>query len=188
MLHLFQEDAGEQCHQKHQPNHPDARPIESVLSPYHLSHVDADEEDGHSAPKDFQMSYGLMDRGDILYEDAPHHHHHWQPMVDGMSFDEFHIGWGEEVEHHCGRDIPEVEFVMQPETPVDGNLSEEVDPSPDISTLETGDVEEAGDVEGILSWQTYMEKDDEEHRCSHQLTTKSTDVRQFYIFYLVSHK
>ena len=88
-----------------------------------------------------------MDRGDILYEDAPHHHHHWQPTVDGMSLDEFHIARSEEVEHHRGWDIPEVEFVMQPEPPVDGNLSEEVDPSPGISSVETGDVEEAGDDE-----------------------------------------
>ena len=88
-----------------------------------------------------------MDRGDILYEDAPHHHHHWQPTVDGVSLDEFHIARSEEVEHHRSWDIPEVELVMQPEPPVDGNLSEEVDPSPGVSSVETGDVEEAGDDE-----------------------------------------
>ncbi len=145
VLHLFQEDAGQQGHQKHNPYHPDTRAVECVLSAYHLPHVDADEEDGHATPEYLQVSHGLVDGGDIFREDAPHDHHHGQPLVDGMPLDEFHVGRGEEVEHHGGRDVPEVELVVQPEPPVDGDFPEEVYPAPGASTVEAGNIEEAGD-------------------------------------------
>ena len=225
MFHLFQEDACKERHQEHQPYHPDACPIERVLLSHHLTHVDADEEDGHSAPEDLQMSYGLVDRCDVLHKNAPHNHDYGQPTVDGVSLDEFHIARSEEVEHHRGWDIPEVELVMQPEPPVDGDFSEEVDPIPSASAMETRDIEKAGydeprwinaeitadkeplgvwvlhpgepqadateeekhihshvahsaqAKESIVSWQTHMKENDEEHGCSHQLTAKSTDIR-----------
>ena len=68
-----------------------------------------------------------MDGGDILHEDAPHDHHDGQPAVDGMPDDEAQIGWREEVEHHRGGDIPEGQFVVEPEVPVDGDVAYEVD-------------------------------------------------------------
>ena len=88
-----------------------------------------------------------MYRGDILYQDAPHDHHHRQPPVDRVALDEFHIGRGKEIEHHCGRDVPEVEFIVQPEPPVDGYLAKEIDPVPCTASLESWDIEEAGDDE-----------------------------------------
>ena len=90
------------------------------------------------------MSYSLMYRGDILYQDAPHDHHHRQPAVDRMALDEFHVGRGKEIEHHRSRDVPEVELIMQPEPPVDGYLAKEIDPVPGASALERRDIEEAG--------------------------------------------
>ena len=42
-------------------------------------------------------------------------------------------------------------------------------------------------IEHIFPRQRHVEEDDEEHRRSHQLTAKSTDVCQFYIFYLPVH-
>ncbi len=117
VLLLFQEDAREQRHQEHQPYHPDAGTIKRLLLAHHLAHVDADEEDRYSAPEDLQMSYCLMNRGDVLYQDAPHNHHHRQPSVDRMALDEFHIGWGKEIEHHRGWDVPEGKLVVQPEIP-----------------------------------------------------------------------
>ena len=44
---------------------------------------------GTQLPENLQMSYSLMYRGDILYQDAPHDHHHRQPAVDRMALDEF---------------------------------------------------------------------------------------------------
>ena len=75
------------------------------------------------------------------------HHHHRQPAVDRMALDEFHVGRGKEIEHHRGRNVPEVQLIVQPETPVDGNLSEEINPVPRTSAMKTGNVEEAGDDE-----------------------------------------
>lgn len=43
-------------------------------------------------------------------------------------------------------------------------------------------------IESIFTWQTHMKEDDEEHGSSHQFTTKSADIRQFYIFYLHRRK
>ncbi len=64
-----------------------------------------------------------------------------------MALDEFHIGRGKEIEHHRGWDVPEVELVVQPETPVDGDLAQEIDPVPCTASLESWDIEEAGDDE-----------------------------------------
>ena len=88
-----------------------------------------------------------MDRSNVLHQDAPHHHDHGQPTVDRMAPDEFHIAWSKEIEHHRGRNVPEVQLIVQPETPVDGNLSEEINPVPRTSAMKTGYVEEAGDDE-----------------------------------------
>ena len=145
VLLLFQEDACKQRHQEHQPYHPDAGTIKRLLLAYHLAHVDADEEDRYSAPENFQMTYSLMNRCDVLHQDAPHDHHHRQPFVDGVALDEFHIGWGEEIEHHGGWDVPEGKLVVSPEIPVDGNLAYQVDPRLEVSSLESGDVVETGD-------------------------------------------
>ena len=49
---------------------------------YFLSLIHIYEEDRHAAPENLQVSYSLMYRGDILYQDAPHDHHHRQPAVD----------------------------------------------------------------------------------------------------------
>ena len=117
MLLLFQEYARQQRHQEHEPYHPYRSAVERLVLSYHLTHVDADEEDRHAAPENLQMSYSLMYRGDILYQDAPHDHHHRQPAVDRMALDEFHVGRGKEIEHHRSRDVPEVELIMQPEPP-----------------------------------------------------------------------
>ena len=76
MLLLFQEDARQQRHQEHEPYHPYRSAVERLFLSDHLTHVDADEEDRHAAPKNLQMSYSLMYRGDILYQNAPHNHHH----------------------------------------------------------------------------------------------------------------
>ena len=62
-----------------------------------------------------------------------------------MALDEFHIGWGEEIEHHGGWDVPEGKLVVSPEIPVDGNLAYQVDPRLEVSSLESGDVVETGD-------------------------------------------
>lgn len=85
-----------------------------------------------------------MYRGDILYQDAPHDHHHRQPAVDRMALDEFHVGRGKEIEHHRSRDVPEIELIMQPEPPVYGYFAKEIDPVPGASALERRDIEEAG--------------------------------------------
>ena len=76
VLHLFQEDARQERHQEHNPNHPDAGSVQGLFLSNHLAHVDADEEDGHSAPEYLQVSHGMVDGGDVLHEDAPHNHHH----------------------------------------------------------------------------------------------------------------
>ena len=144
MLLLFQEDARQQRHQEHEPYHPYRSAVERLFLSDHLTHVDADEEDRHAAPENLQVSYSLMYWGDILYQDAPHNHHHRQPAVDRMAPDEFHVGRGKEIEHHRSRDVPEVELIMQPEPPVDGYLSKEIDPVPGASALERRDIEEAG--------------------------------------------
>ena len=144
MLLLFQEYARQQRHQEHEPYHPYRSAVERLFLSYHLTHVDADEEDRHAAPENLQMSYSLMYRGDILYQDAPHDHHHRQPAVDRMALDEFHVGRGKEIEHHRSRDVPEVELIMQPEPPVYGYFAKEIDPVPGASALERRDIEEAG--------------------------------------------
>ena len=147
VLLLFQEDACEQRHQEHQPYHAAAGTIKRLLLANHLTHIDADEEDRYSAPEDFQMAYSLMNRCDVLHQDAPHNHHHRQPFVDGVALDEFHIGWGEEIEHHGGWDVPEGKLVVSPEIPVDGNLAYQVDPRLEVSSPESGNVVETGDDE-----------------------------------------
>ncbi len=76
VLLLFQEDARQQRHQEHEPYHPYRSAVERLFLSYHLTHVDADEEDRHAAPENLQVSYSLMYRGNILYQDAPHDHHH----------------------------------------------------------------------------------------------------------------
>lgn len=45
-----------------------------------------------------------------------------------MLAEEHHIGWGEKVKCHDGRDVPEGQFIISPEVPVDGELSDQVDP------------------------------------------------------------
>ena len=147
MFHLLQENAGEKRHQKHDPDHPDACSVERILAANHLAHVDSDEEYRYTAPENLQMTNCLMDRSNVLHQDAPHHHDHGQPTVDRMAPDEFHIAWSKEIEHHRGRNVPEVQLIVQPETPVDGNLSEEINPVPRTSAMKTGNVEEAGDDE-----------------------------------------
>ena len=235
MLLLFQEDASQERHQEHNPNHPDGGSIERLLLSHHLPHVDADEEDRHATPKYLQVTNGMVDRRNVLHEDAPHNHHHGQPSIYGVALDEFHIAWGEEIEHHRGWDVPEVEFIVQPETPVDGNLAKEIHPVPCASAVETRNIEKAGDdeprridaqvsadekmldgrilhprepqsysaeekehiyshiahaaktVKHVFPRQRHVKEDDEEHRRSHQLATKSADICQFYIFYLPVH-
>ena len=93
------------------------------------------------------MSYGMMDGRNVLYLDAPHNHHHRQPSVDRMPFDEFHVGWGKEIEHHRGRNIPEVKLVVQPESPVDGYLAQEIAPIPGASAVKARNIEETSDDE-----------------------------------------
>ena len=130
VLLLLQEDACQKRHQEHQPYHPDGGSVQGLLLPYHLSHVDADEEDRHSAPEYLQMSHRLVYWRNIFHQYAPHDHYHGQPTVDGVSLDEFHVGWGEAIEHHRGRNVPEVELIVQPKSPVDADFSEEIDPVP----------------------------------------------------------
>ena len=93
---LLQEDACHQGHQEHEPYHPYRCAIQRLFLSHHLSHVNADEEDRYTTPEYLKMSYGMMDGRNVLYQDTPHNHHHRQPSVDRMPFDEFHVGWGKE--------------------------------------------------------------------------------------------
>lgn len=144
---LLQEDACHQGHQEHEPYHPYRCAIQRLFLSHHLSHVDADEEDRYTTPEYLKMSYGMMDGRNVLHQDAPHNHHHRQPSVDRMPFDEFHVGWGKEIEHHRGRNIPEVKLVVQPEPPVNGYLAQEIDPIPGASAVKARNIEETSDDE-----------------------------------------
>ena len=83
MFLLLQEDTRQQRHQEHQPYHPYRGSVECLLLSYHLTHIDADEEDRHAAPEYLQMSHSLMYRGDILYQDAPNR----EKQVSGKFWD-----------------------------------------------------------------------------------------------------
>ena len=43
-----------------------------------------------------------------------------------MLLNQLHIERCPQIEHHNGRHVPERQFIVQPETPVDGNVEEEV--------------------------------------------------------------
>ena len=126
MAHLLQKHARRKGHAKHDQYHPDGGAVQRLLLLHRLASVEADEVDGHATPEDFQVAHRLVDGRDILHEDAPHDHHDRQPSVDGVPDDEAQIGWREEVEHHRGGDIPEGQFVVDPEVPVDGDVADEV--------------------------------------------------------------
>ena len=144
MSFLFEEDARGERHPKHDPYHPDAGAVEALPLSYHLAHVDADEEDWHAAPENLQMAYGMVDGSDILHKDAPHDHDHRQPAIDGVALDKLHVAWCKEIEHHGGGNVPEVQLVVKPEIPVDADVAHEVDPCPEVSSLKTRNVEQAG--------------------------------------------
>ena len=60
-----------------------------------------------------------------------------------MLADEGHVGRGEEVKGHDGRNVPEIELIVQPEVPVDGYLHHQVHARPQVVHRQAGYVVEA---------------------------------------------
>ena len=73
------------------------------------------------------MAHSLMYWHHPLHDDTPADHQHGQPAEYGMPRYELHIERCPEVEHHDGWHIPERQFVVQPEAPVDGDIQEQVE-------------------------------------------------------------
>ena len=142
VLHLLKPDAAPQCHSEHYPHHPDALTIQCMLLFHHIAHVDAEEEDWHTAPEYLYMSYCMMDRTHPLHQYAPHHHHQNQPTIDRMTVYQFHIWRRKEVEHHRGWNVPESQFVANPEIPVDENVAKKVHP---MLSIKARNIIKAGD-------------------------------------------
>ena len=142
VLHLLKPDAAPQCHSEHYPHHPDALTVQCLLLFHHIAHVDAEEEDWHTAPEYLYMSYCMMDRTHPLHQYAPHHHHQNQPTIDRMTAYQFHIWRRKEVEHHRGWNVPESQFVANPEIPVDENVAEKVHP---MLSIKARNIIKAGD-------------------------------------------
>ena len=141
VAHLLEIDAGGKCHQPYCQQHPHGAAVKLPFLLHQLSHVDADEEDRHAAPENFQMTDSFMNRHHPLHHHAPDDHAQGQPAVDRMTLDELHIGWSEGVEHHNGRNVPEGELIMEPEIPVYGDVKDEVHPT---VAIEAGYIVEAG--------------------------------------------
>ena len=68
-----------------------------------------------------------MQRQHILHGHAPHHHQHRQPAIGRPRCDEPHVPRCDQIERQRGRNIPEGQFVVQPEIPVDGDIANQVD-------------------------------------------------------------
>ena len=81
------------------------------------------------------MPYSFMDWCDVLYKDTPHDHSHRQPAVDGVADDKVHVKRTGDIEEHDCRDVPEGQFIMQPEIPVDRDVADEVDDAGTVSAM-----------------------------------------------------
>ena len=144
MALLFEKDACKERHYKQNNHHPDARAVNTLLCSHHFSHVDADEENGNATPKDFNVPHSLMNRRDILHENAPHNHDNGEPTVNGMSADKLHVSRCKAIQHHDCRDIPERKFIVEPEAPVDSDVTNQVEPCHEVAAMKARNVVEAG--------------------------------------------
>lgn len=127
VAHLFEIEACAEGHGEGEKQQTDRRAGQRGLLLDILSHVDADEEDGHATPEDLEMSHGMVYGQHPLHHDAPHNHEQRQPTIHGPSRDELHVSWCEGVKHHYGWHIPEGQLIMQPEVPVDEDVAKHVD-------------------------------------------------------------
>ena len=127
VAHLLEVEARAERHEERDEQQPHRVGRQLPARAYHLAHVDADEEDGHTTPEYLQVSHDGMYRQYPLHHYAPHHHKQRQPAIGGVAHDEAHIPWRDEVEQHDGWHVPERQLVVQPEVPVDGDVAEQVD-------------------------------------------------------------
>ena len=125
--HLLQIDTRGEGGNERDEYQPDTGSVDLGLPSDNLPAVDADEEDRHATPEYLDVPHGLVQRTYPLHQHAPEYHQHRQPAIDGMAPDQSHVGRCPEVEHHDGGDVPEGQFVVQPEVPVDGDVAYQVD-------------------------------------------------------------
>ena len=123
---VFERDAGIGGEGKEQQDEPERRTLVAPTLTDRLPHVDADEEDGDAAPKDFDMADGMMERCHILHHHTEHHRHHGKPAPQLLATDEVHVGRGKRVHHHDGGDEPELPGITLPETPVDADVGHQL--------------------------------------------------------------
>jgi hypothetical protein len=121
---LFQIDARTEGHQKDNDEHPYGLTVNRAFLLDILSHVDADEEDGNPTPEDFQVTYGLVDGDYPLHHDAPNDGYQRCPPIERVLDDEFHVEWRNGIEHHDGWYVPEMQFAIEPEIPIDEDVSQ----------------------------------------------------------------
>src|SRR5574344_11396 len=57
-----------------------------------------------------------------------------------MPFDDFHICRNKEIEHHRSRYIPESKFIMKPKVPVDGDISYQINPRRNTTTMKSRNI------------------------------------------------
>ena len=91
MSHLFEPDTGGSGHQEGDDCKRAACWFDTSILAYQFADVDADEKDGHTAPEDLDMAYGLMNGNDPLHNAAPTDHQDGEPAVNGMPLDELHV-------------------------------------------------------------------------------------------------
>lgn len=124
MFHLLKIDTCAKCHQEDEYDYPPCLSVKGLSIHDPFPHIDADEEDGDAAPEYFQVPYSLIDRCHPLHHHAPYDCHHGQPTIERILLDEFHVKGSDGVEHHDGRDIPEMEFTIEPEVPIDKDVTQ----------------------------------------------------------------
>ena len=74
VMHLLEPYARTERNDEEKQDEPKRLPADGILTAYGLAYVYAKEEDGHTAPENLNVSYGIMNRSNVLNHDRPHEH------------------------------------------------------------------------------------------------------------------